>query len=488
MRSQRYQRAISKSAAPARVDDSTYQQDAKFLNIQIQALKNIWDDEEEEPEVKKGNKHNAIAQDVADLQRNWANWSVDEKDLTPEELEARRAKLGGDEYIDRLEAFKKDKSSKAPLKTVLDGGQIEIASIIEDQLKAKYGEAEYFNFIAYADKNQPVIDKGARFNQLMNNIPSSSYTEDYWAERGITPTDYISETQFKEKNVEKYFNKAEAYVRGIKLTPETVKPLREKVFGRIDKANLPDDKKNKLKSIFVGEVTRLEKQMEDARKKASEELKSDYLNGKISTIKNYSTLVDNDATKVARVKFERNTQALDDGRLTWNAFTRLPSDRRFRDVYQEGIDQKVKQEFAAIRSHSKDVNDVLALKAPNGIAADQSFMVELTYNYFNEQKASNPEYSLDDARRALFSERNIIPHGQSINPHKLLVDSSTKLEELGLSKAEYLNLFKTEEGRRKIIDIGVRKGIPSLNFSYTNYEMEDDYVRTRPRGERPATN
>ncbi len=487
MRKQRYQRTIATSKDPDRVNTSTVDQDMKMLNTQVEALKTIWADDEEKA-AKKGNSYNSIDQDVKDYENNLNNWSSSEEDLTVDELEQRSKQFGGQAYIELSQGHAADTNKPSPLKLAIEGDKVTLANSIQQELIDKYGQEEFNNYLVYSSENQSVIDKTARFKKLASAIPANSYTDSYFAKRGVNPEDYMSKEEVAQLHISKYTQKAKDYIDGVKLNGANTKSVTEKLSEKIAEANLPNKEKESLFSHLANKLSKQEREREALVKLASEKLKSDYLNGRINSIKNTSILTDDDAKSVGNVEFSRKLQNVDEGRITWANFAQKPQDPRARDIHQAKYTQKVNQEYVSIKRFAADSDNIFGFKTPDNIPADEEFAVELTYNYFNEQKRKNPEFTLEDARSALFSKTGSQPEGQKINVQLLLTNSHRHIDSLGLTKKEYMNLFKSEAGRQKILDLGVQKGDQTLNFLKAYQTMETNYENTRSSTDKPRTN
>lgn len=486
-RKQRYQRYVAKARDPERVNTSTVDQDMKLLNLQVEGLKTIWSEDEEEA-AKKGKNHNAIDQDVKDGENNLQNWSASEADLTEEELAERESKFGGRSYTDISKANLANPNNPSALKIAIEGDKVTIASSLKNELIEKYGEEDYFKYINYASENQATIDKSSRFKKLAASVPTDSYSKDYFSKRGVDPEDYMSRQEVAEMHISKYTQKAKDFIDGTPLTGANTKEVTEKLSAKIDAANLPAKNREALFSHLAGKLSKQEREREQAAKRASEDLRDAFLTKQITDIKDYSILTNTDAKEVGNAQFADKSQKVEEGYISWGNFAQPPSGERAKAVYQAKYDQKVKQEYTAIKRFASDSDNLFGFKTPDNIPPDEEFAVQLAYNYFNEQKRKDPDFTIEDARSALFSKTGVQPEGQKINVQLLLTNSHRNLDELGLSKKQYMNLFRTESGRQKILDLGVQTGNSALNFLNAYQTMETNYVNTRPENERPKTN
>lgn len=487
MRSQRFQRSVDKSRNPQRVNTDTSDQDVQLLNLQIKALKNIWADEEE-VEIKRGKQHNAIAQDNKDFENNLVNWSQSEVELTTEELENRLSQTGGQAYDEISKARLANPNNQSALSLAINGNQVDLARANEKQLIEKYGEDEYNQYLSYSQKNQPVIDKSARFAKLAAGVSSKDYSDDYFTKRGVNPEDYISKQAVAELHVEKYTQKAEDFIDGVKLTETNTAEVTTRVAERIQKADLPQKNKNRLLGRFTSKLTAQEKAREQAEKRASEQIKSDYLNNVIPRIKDHTILTDNDAKVVGNKLYSDRSKQVDDGFISWGNFKTPPADERQRDIYTTKYNQKVESEYTAIKKFAADKSNFGGFRNPENIPADKEFAVQLTYDYFNERRRKDKDFSLEDARKALFEENNGEPSDGQVNVQVLLTSSHRHLDDLGLSKRQYTKMFRTESGRRRIIDLGAKSGKPELNFLRAVMQQTDENYVTRRPDEQPRTN
>lgn len=482
MRKQRYQRNIAQNKDPERVNTDTSDQDMKLLNSQLQGLKYIWAEEKEE-KTKKGKSYNAIAQTVLDHRNNVRNWSASEADLTPEELLERQSKFGGQEYSDMSEAFVANPANKSPLKMVVEGDNVEIADNIREGLISKFGEDEYQNYIAYTAENQEPLDKTREFAKLASAVPTRNYTDDYFSKRGVNPDDYLSKQDVAELHISKYTQKAKDYIDGIELTPENTFDVTTKLAARIKESNLPDNKSQELSEYLTNKLSAQERKREAIAKAKSNKITSDYMQGNINSIKDYSILTDTDAKAVGNSEFIKNAQDLEDGKMTWKKFTNLPVGERAKDVYRTKLDQKIDQEYRKIKTFAADSKNIFALNMPKNVPVNQELAVELTYNYYNERKRQDPNFTMDDARGELYSESS------SKGIRNLLADSHRDIEKLGLTTPEYINLFKSEAGRIKIIELGIKKGTDAFSYSQAYIStMDEDNVTRRPKDSTPRTN
>lgn len=471
MRKQRYQRYVAKNQDPERVNESTLDQDMQFLNTQIKALKNIWKEDEEEP-IKKGDSHSALDQDIKDIENKLINVSQDSDKLSPEDKEELSAKLKG----------------KSPLEIALNGNKVNIADTFKDDLVKKYGEEEVNNYIVYSNKNQPVVNKTARFESYFKSIPADKYNDDFLSSQNINPTDFVSETRLKQLQVDKYTDQAKSFIDSVKLTDANAKIVTEKLAEKIDSSNLPDKKRVELESYLANKLTKQQLQKEKLAKATSEKIKSDYLNGNVYSISNFELVTDNDAKSIGNVQFERKAQSVDEGRITWANFKQIPSDIRIADVHKAKYDKKVSNEYREIERFTSDSDNIFGFKAPTNIPVNKEMTVELTYNYFNEQKRRNPDFTLEDARSALFSQTGVRPEGQNIHAQALLADTHRFIYTMGLDEKQYINLFKTEAGRQKILDLFVEKSRHNSYLLDNFNSMDLDNGNTRQRGEQPKTN
>ena len=482
MRKQRYQRSVAQAKDPARVNTDTSDQDMQLLNTQLKGLKMIWEDEEEDKPTKKGQSYNEMDQAVLDYQNNLKSWSANEADLTPEELEARQEKFGGQAYTDMAQARLADPNSKSAFKLAIEGSKVDLASSVEQELIEKFGEDEYANYITYSSENQVPVDKSKAFKRVAAAIPTKSYSDDYFSKRGVDPEDYISKDEVAQLHIAKYTQKSKDFIDGVKLTPENTVQVTTKLAEKIKEASLPPEKSEELFGHLASKLSRQERQREAIAKAASAKELSDFRTGAIPKIKDYSILTDTDAKSAGNVEFIKNTQDLDTGKLSWNKYKKLPEGERASDAYQVKLQQKIDKEYTQIKSYAGDTKSQFLFSIPKNVPQDQELAVELTYNYFNERKRQNPDFTLDDARAELYSKSSEKPI------QKLLADSHRDIEKLGLSKPEYVNLFKSEAGRTKLIQLGIKKGTNALNYSNIYITSDEANDQTRPRTAAPRTN
>lgn len=464
MRKQRYQRSVAESKGPARVNTSTIDQDMRLLNTQLSALKTIWADDEEEA-AKKGKSHNAIAQDVKNHQNNSKMWSSSNTTMTEEEL---TSQFGGQAFLD----------TKAPLKLALEGNQVELASNIENELMEKYSPEEYHAFILYASENQPVQDISANVRKYAASVSANNYTEDYFSKRELDLNKYMSPEEITQLHVSKYTQKAKDYIDGVALTPENTAQVTVKLAAKINTADLPKKESQALLSHLASKLSKQERQRESIAKAASSKVKSDYISGAVHNIKDYSILTDTDAKTVGNAEFIKNSQDLDDGRMSWSRFTVVPAGERAKDIYTTKLNQKIDKEYRTINATATDSRGIFGYISKE-VPADKDLAVELTYNYFNEQRRKNPDFTLDDARSEMYSKTSDHPI------RKLVAQTHRRLEELGLTKAEYKDMLKTERGRTNLISRAARKGINLQNTLLTLETLDEN---TKPNNFTPATN
>ena len=482
MRKQRYQRHVTKEKDPKRVNTDTSDQDRQLLNTQLKGLKMIWEDEEEEKPTKKGRSYNSMDQDVLDYQNNLKNWSASEAELTPEELEARQSKFGGQAYTEISQARLANPDSQSALKLAIDGSKVDMASSVEKELIAKYGEEEYHNYIAYSNENQVPVNKSKAFARIAAAVPAKSYSDDYFTKRGVNPEDYVSKDDVAKLHISKYTQKGKDFIDGVKLTPENTAQVTAKLAGKIKDANLPDEKSAELFGHLATKLATQERERERIAKATSAKLLSDFKSEVIPKIKDYTVLTDSDAKSAGNVAFVKNTQDLDDGKLTWTKFKNLPEGERASDAYQVKVNQKTTQEYTKILKSAGDSKNNYLFSIPKNIPNDADLAVEVTYNYFNERKKQDPDFTLDDARGELYSKTSDKPI------QKLLADSHRDIEKLGLSKPEYVNLMKSEAGRTKLVQLGIKKVTNALNYSNIYKSSEEANEQTRSKSETPRTN
>ena len=481
-RKQRYQRNVKQAKDPARVNTNTSDQDMQLLNTQLKGLKMIWEDEDEEKAAKKGKSYNSIDQAILDYKNNLNNWASSEAELTPEELEARKETFGGEAYTELAQAHITNPNNKSPLKLAIEGNKVDLATTLEKELIAKFGDDAYANYIVYSSENQVPVDKTKAFARAASAVPAKSYSDDYFSRRGVNPEDYLSKDDVAKLHISKYTQKGKEYIDGVKLTPENTAQVTAKLATKIQEAELPANKSEELFAHLASKLSRQERQREAAAKAASAKELSDFRTGEITNISDYSILTDSDAKSAGNVEFIKNTQDLDEGRMTWNKFSQLPEGERASDAYQVKLQRKIDDEYRQIKSYAADTQDKFLFNIPKNVPQDQEMAVELTYNYFNERKRQDPNFTLDDARGELYSKSSEKPI------QKLLADSHRDIEKLGLSKPEYVNLMKSEAGRTKLIELGIKKGTNALNYSNIYMTLDEANENKRPRTEAPATN
>jgi hypothetical protein len=464
MRKQRYQRSVAESKDPARVDTDTFDQDSRLLKTQLTALKSIWSDDEEKA-AKKGKTHNAMAQDLKDAQNNFKKWSAAGVDMTEEELQGQ---LGG-------QAFQ---NSDSPLKLGIEGSLVEIADSMRDELVDKYGEENVDQNMAYLNENQPIVDKNVSFDKYAASIAAKDYTDDYWSKRGVDPLDYISKTELAQLHVDKYTQQGVEFIQSTPLNDGNIAKVTEQLSEKIEAAELPKLQAAKLKQALSTKITKYKDNKLKMFNLESEKIKSDYLTGKVSSIRDYKKLNNEDAKSVGNVMFTKKTQDLQDGNISFSRFNTIPSGERVGDVYQAKVNKHVASEYKLIKGVAADASNEFLLKPVKSVPVDQELAVELMYNYYNERKRDNPEFTLDDAKDGLYST-NSKTHIQ-----QLLADSHRDYLDVVKDKAEYIKLLKTTSGR---MELRRKAAMAKKPWARQNDDIEENNEPTRSSTERPKT-
>lgn len=472
MRKQRYQRYVPQNQDPAQVNVDTSDQDRQLLATQLKGLKAIWANDDEEKKTKKGVNYNAMDQIVKKTRGNLRLWGSTTKELTPEELARREGKEGAQAYIDLAQAHSANKTNMSPLKLAVEGNNTDVAAAIEKNLIEQFGEEDYYNYINYSRENPIPLDPQAEFKKVVNSIPAESYTDDFLPKQGLDPLDYMRPEEVEKLHVDKYREKTEQRIKGLKVTPENAKEMTEKVAKMVKEANLPAADTKALNSLMAKQVTNVKNAQEAREKRDSKELLTAYSRGDIPSLRDFSKLTDQDTKSASNIIFDRNTQKVDDGVIPWSAYKKLPDDPLARDNYLSKYKRKVEDEYSEIAKESSEIRQEFMFTKPENLHQDREFLVELTYNYYNERKRGDSEFTIEDARTELYSNDT---------PEKtLLLETYDKMDELGLSKEQYKRYFRDEKGREELYRLGLRKKLYLTNKS-TGQQENLDVRRTRTK-------
>ena len=453
MRKQRYQRSVAQNKDPARVNTDTSDQDAQLLKTQLQGLKMIWADDEEEEEIKRGDNYNSIDQDMKDASSEVQSISAKGEKAHPELSEELHRSINGDKVM--------------------------MAEAKKEYIINKYGEDAYANYVGYSYKNQPLVDKKANATKFIASIPADKYSDKFLSERDFDLKKYFTDTEITEIHVGKYTAKAKDFIVSTPITDANVGKVTEQLATRIDMANLPKKQRVMLKETLATKISKFKDAKLKQFNRNSEQIESDYLAGKISSIEDYANLNDSGAKSVGNAMYVKKQQALQENSISFRQFMNTPKGVRADNVFVAKRDSFIKSEYQAIKGVSADESNSYLLRPVDAIPSDKVMAVELLYNYYDEKKRDNPEFTLDNARDELYSGGT-----NATDAQKLIEDTFRRYTEIGLDKKQYVNLLKTTSGRQELLRLSAEKNM-SIRIPTPS---EDDNYEPRSRSEQPRTN
>jgi len=454
MRKQRYQRSVAQGKEPARVNRDTSDLDMQLLNTQLTGLKAIWADEGEEEPIKRGDNYNAIDQYNKDQASKVQSLSATGEKANPELSEALNVAISGDKVM--------------------------MAEINKQHIIDTYGEDAYQNYIGVSYKNQPIVDKKANFNKFIASIPADKYSEKFLSERNIDPSKFLdTEAEIKAMHVGKYTLKAKDFIISTPITDANVGKVTKQLADRIKESNLPDKQNVMLNGVLATKISKFKDAKLKAFNRQSDQIESDYLAGNVSNIDNYAALNDSGAKSVGNAMFVKNQQALQTNQMSFRKFMQPPQGERAKNTFVAKRDNFVKAEYKTIAAVAAKESNSFLLRPVETIPVDKEMTVEILYNYYNEKKKTNPDYTLDEAKDELYSGGE-----KPTDDQKLLKDTFRSYTKIGLNRAEYVNLLSTSSGREKLRrraaknNLRVRIPLPS---------EDNNDKQPRAKSERPVT-
>tara|TARA_R110000764_G_scaffold41616_1_gene93653 strand:+ start:383 stop:1753 length:1371 start_codon:yes stop_codon:yes gene_type:complete len=455
MRKQRYQRSIAQGKDPKRVNTDTSDLDMQLLNTQVKGLKAIWADEGEEEPIKRGDDHNAIDQDMKDASSEVQSESATGKKANPELSEK--------------------------LNIAINGDKVMMANSHREALIKKYGEDSVNNYIGFSYKNQPIVDKKANARKFVASIPANKYSEKFLSERKIDLKKYFTDAEFAKLHVDKLTIKAKDFINNTPLTDANVGKVTKQLSDRVAASNLPDGTKKMLNETIQSNLSKFKDAKLKAFNRQSDQEVSDFAQGNVSNIDDYAALNDSGAKSVGNTMFVKNQQALQANKMSFRNFmTPPPKDApRAKRVFIAKRDTFIISEYKTIAAVAAKESNSFLLRPVEAIPVNRVMAVEILYNYYNEKKKANPDYTLDEAKDELYSGGT-----NATDDQKLLKDTFRRYTAIGLNREEYVTLLKTSSGREKLRRRAAKNNL-RVRIPLPSEDNNDKKPRTK--SERPVT-
>ena len=458
MRKQRYQRHLKQQRDPKQVNTSTHREDAKILKAQVEMLGSIWKDRSdgEDAKVKKGLQYAAVEQKVHDLKQDLVRHSTSTDEMTKEREEEISQTIGGGAYLDLT------RNGKAPLQLVINGDKTTLAAQIKNSIIAEHGEDAYENYIAYSYANQPIQDKAKNLAKIAASIPATEYTKSYFSDRGIDLKPYFKdEASLNEFHEKKLMQASEAKIDSTQLTKENFNKEISRLRVMTKESGLTDPRKKKLHTRIDRIKTRYEQKIHEEMERNSEKIKHKTFNDKAVSSEELHALVDKDVNESVKNIYTQKVAALDSGRSSWADFKTAPKEARLQKRYYTQYQARLKSEYREIMSESSGFQSQYGIKLTKELTRDKELAVSVLYSYYQDKKRQDPEYSIGEARKALFRKTD------ETGDFLLLTNSLNNLDKLNLDKKHIIKSFRTEAGRKKLRDLLIEKKLgTSMGLNY----------------------